>query len=177
MKLHFDARLIRRLLEHSISGKKRRPTLDQTFAGIYRKDGRTIDPSDHVGGAAPRLSDIDLSRIPPGLWLVSGRGIYLMSNAMPPLLIADGSAHLVAYASEGRPTIPVTVDGGPRSIIDFLPANLVQTVLRKVENGIACIMRSDKTLQSASPSIRQPPDVSSHGPGLLNVAKASMTMH
>jgi hypothetical protein len=72
-----------------------------------------FDPTMHIGGKLkkvdgwPDQANIDLAKLKPALWLVSDRGVYLMSNAeLSPELkikIEAGQSLPVAYANECNP--------------------------------------------------------------------------
>ena len=68
------------LLAHARRCAEHRPTFAQMFEGRYRKDGRDI-PYD--APHSPRQDEVDLSKIPPAVWLVKDEGVYLMSNGLP----------------------------------------------------------------------------------------------
>ena len=110
MRLHFDLALVRRLLEHSKAATERSPSLEQLYDGRFRRDSKDADLDNLTAGSLPAVTDVDLTRIPPGLWLVSDQNIYLMSNGQPPLLVdlAD-TRHVIATAAEVN--LAATIDG------------------------------------------------------------------
>ena len=104
MRLHFDAALVRRLLDHSKAASSRSPTLEQLFEGRYRKDGADVDPAKLGPDDWPTEADIDPAKLTAGLWLVGDQGIYLMSNGKPGLLVDPGtSRNVVAMSMESDP--------------------------------------------------------------------------
>lgn len=73
MILHFDRKMVKRLVEHSKAAPKHR-----TLYGVATTDA-------------------------PGLWLVGDQGVYLMSNGEPGLMKPGGKGHVVCYANECNP--------------------------------------------------------------------------
>lgn len=101
MKLHFEAETVRQLLAHTQSALTHNATFEQMYDAACRKDGRAVDPD---GDTLPIAADVDVSKVPAGLWLVGDQGVYLMTNGPPPLLVDPaGSRHVVAYAHEANP--------------------------------------------------------------------------
>ena len=97
--LSFKVGEVRKLLEHANGTNKHRVGVDILF-----------NPKYHLGGKVkkkdgwPDNNNLDKSKIPAGLWLVSGSGVYLMSNGLPGLLKADGAkTNVVSYANECNP--------------------------------------------------------------------------
>lgn len=105
MDLIFEAEHVAALLSASLRSTARLPCLSQMMnPDLWRQD---LDPSRirllrqelETLGVVLSVSadDIDPSRIEPGLWLVGGEGVYLMSNAPIEDLRAKGIQH-TAYA-------------------------------------------------------------------------------
>ncbi|QAY80172.1 DUF3085 domain-containing protein [Sphingosinicella sp. BN140058] len=91
---------LRQIVEHATNAPTIRPN------GNEMCDPDNLKPGVTPAGF-PGEDDIDLAKIPRGLWLVKDNGIYLMSPGNPPLLddafIAanpDSTRHLCAYAVE-----------------------------------------------------------------------------
>jgi hypothetical protein len=161
MKLHFHAPLVRRIYKHSKAAQTRTPTADQTYQGEYRKDGMDLNPQE-VGMDIPTISDVDLTKIPPGLWLVGGKGVFLMSNGTPGLLIGSGQEHVVAHAIEANPSLApdwlqVTRSlFGPYQGLELLEAPFIEAMFAKTKNGIISIQTEAGTINSALPSFPLP---------------------
>jgi hypothetical protein len=136
MRLHFDASLIGRLLDHSEAAESRVPTEDQ------------FDAFSH----APE-------HVPPGLWLVADHGIYLASNGLPPIPSGAGAGQLIAYAEEADPKRnPRSFYGvkeaayGPDDGIIFLTSTSVQVILAYARDRRACLNLTPTSLGFGRPS-------------------------
>jgi hypothetical protein len=147
MKLHFDAALVQRLLDHSQQSATRNATFEQLFMSKYRKDGRDIDVTTIVGGALPSCDDIDPTRLEPGLWLVGDQGVYLMSNGTPRLLPDPARIrHDIAMAEETDSTrhpdtwwdVKCAAFGGDDGVI-LLSRDFVAALLSAGRAGRVCI--------------------------------------
>jgi hypothetical protein len=107
-RFEFDGTEVQALLEESRSAPERLMTEAQRFvaAGIdlHSDDPSGIDEVDHPGTGAP-----------PGLWLMSDRGVYLRSNA------ADGGER-VARARAERGDAAAADD----SICEFIDAGSLE---------------------------------------------------
>jgi len=160
MRLHFDAALARRLLDHSKAAPSRSPTLEQLFEGRYRKDGADVDPANLGPGDWPTEADIDPAKLTAGLWLVGDQGIYLMSNGKPGLLVDPGtSRNVVAMAMESDPaTRPDTwwdvkrlAFGGDDGVV-FLDLRFAEGLLQAARFGRVCIDLSPSAAKVVTPS-------------------------
>lgn len=157
MQLHFYEPLVRRIYEHSKVSKKHKPTVDQTYQGEYRFDGKTLD-SEEVYMNPPTAADVDFTKIPPGLWLVGGKGVFLMSNGAPGLILGSGPGHVVAHAIEADPLLGSNWRDitkrlfGPLYGLELLEAPFIEAMFAKTENSLVGIRFSSETLDSAVPS-------------------------
>ena len=162
MRLHFDAALVRRLLDHSKAAPARSPTMDQLFEGRFRKDGQDVDIDTLPIGAWPTAADVDPSKLPAGLWLVGDQGIYLMSNGSPGLLVDPSkTANVVAFAAEADPAKqPDTWWGAKRAAfggddgVTFLDLAFVEALLRAGRDGVVCIELTPDAATVAMPRRR-----------------------
>jgi hypothetical protein len=159
MRLHFDAALVRRLLDHSKAAPTRKPTMEQLFDGQYRKDGQDVDLDTLAVGSWPTAVDVDPSKLPPGLWLVGDRGVYLMSNGSPALLVdPTKTVNVVAFAAEADPAkrpdswweIKRAAFGGDDGVT-FLDLAFAETLVRAGRNGLVCIDLTPDTATVATP--------------------------
>ena len=66
MKLHFDAAIVKRLLDHSKSVTSHEPCMDQLFDGRCRKDGKDVDVTAISFENWPTGDDVDRAKVPPG---------------------------------------------------------------------------------------------------------------
>ena len=147
MRLHFDAALVRRLLDHSRAAATRRPTMDQLFEGRFRKDGQDVDLDRLPIDAWPTAADIDPSKLPAGLWLVGDQGVYLMSNGGPGLLIdPSGTANVVAHAAEADPAKQPDswwevkrISFGGDDGVTFLDLGFAEALIQAGRSGMVCI--------------------------------------
>jgi len=160
MRLHFDNERVSLLFRHSRSASSRLPTLDQTFDGQCRKDGRTIDPLTAGGGVLPSGHDVDKAKVPAGLWLVADHGIYLMSNGEPALFADAGrTTHVVAYAREVDPNInPMTWStskraafGGDDGVV-FLDAQFIDEMLGAACRSLVALDLTPRQIATARPA-------------------------
>ncbi len=93
-KLYFTLAELLPILEHAAAAPAHRPSLGQTCEKEFWKPGAT--PGDY--GFMPH-EGMDMSKIPPQLFLVKDQGCYLMSAGDPGLEKSPGSdSHVVAYA-------------------------------------------------------------------------------
>lgn len=83
---------VQRLIDHAATTTLHEPTYDQLYEPQFHKPGVKIGEDEF-----PTAEQIDMAKIPPGLFLVKDSGIYLMSNGFP-RLPTDGK-HVV-YAQE-----------------------------------------------------------------------------
>ncbi|HME21498.1 MAG TPA: DUF3085 domain-containing protein [Acetobacteraceae bacterium] len=155
MKLHFDAQLVKRLLDHSKAAPDHAPTLSQRFSGKFRKDGRDVGAND----AWPTAADIDPAKLHAGLWLVGDQGIYLMSNGTPGLLAEPGTTkHVVVHAAEADPALPFDtwwdvkrrafgVDDG----VIYLDLAFVECLLAGQRDGRICLDLTPTSVKIAVP--------------------------
>lgn len=98
--LTFKAGEIRRLVEHSKAEPSHSPSYDDLFNPAYHKGGKIV-----MKDGWPDNDNLDLSKLPAGLFLVADQGVYLMSNGSPSLLVEEGGTrNVVAYAQESDPT-------------------------------------------------------------------------
>lgn len=144
MDLTFDAKHARALLEISAKSTSRQPNFEQLHEPRYWRDDLDADRRakmqkdlDEKGFAMDvGIEDIDISKIPAGLWLVGDRGVYLMSNVTSEEAKAAPVAH-VCYADEVNPE-KMSVDewydakgaifGGDDGV-EFLPAEALEGAL------------------------------------------------
>lgn len=98
MILTFDNAALLKLLQHSFEAETRNPNFVQLGDKSLRKPGQTQkDYGSH--------EDVDLTKVPPGLWLVGDEGVYVMSNGLPALKNdASGKGSVCVYAKEADPT-------------------------------------------------------------------------
>lgn len=93
-KLYFTLAEVLPILEHAGAAQAHRPSLGQTCEKEFWKPGAT--PGDY--GFMPH-EGMDMSKIPPQLFLVKDQGCYLMSAGNPGLKKSEGSdSHVVTYA-------------------------------------------------------------------------------
>nr|WP_249110569.1 DUF3085 domain-containing protein [Neokomagataea anthophila] len=94
----FDNAALLKLLQHSFEAQTRNPNFVQLGDKSLRKPGQT--QKDYGS-----LDDVDLTKVPPGLWLVGDEGVYVMSNGLPALKNDDsGTGSVCVYAKEADPT-------------------------------------------------------------------------
>ncbi len=102
MKLHFATAVVQSLIDHGVTSSQRMPALEQRFQDRFQKEGTDL-PIDGKG-ALPSIDDIDMTKVPPGLWLVCDGGIYLMSNGRPGLRTkGEALRNIVACTKECEP--------------------------------------------------------------------------
>lgn len=89
--LRFPADGVRARLAHALASERHRPTFEQLFDPQLRHDGKPV-PDDVM----PAGDDVDVARVPAGLWLVADDGVYLMSNA---LALEPGGRHAGGMAA------------------------------------------------------------------------------
>ncbi len=89
---------LKAIVEHARAAVHRNACYVELYDPECRKDGRT--PED---GKFADPDDVDEGKIPPGLWLVADRGVYLMSPGKPGLAAPSGEGSLVSYAVECNP--------------------------------------------------------------------------
>lgn len=130
--LTFNVGEVRRLMEHAKAATSHRPSYEDQFKPEY-----------HLGGVVkmksgwPDPDNLNLDAIPAGLWLVKDKGIYLLSNGNPGLLIESGEGrHLVVYAVECNPDtnedyweIGQSIMGGDDCVIT-LPISMFDLAIR-----------------------------------------------
>jgi len=98
--LTFKAGEVRRLMEHSKAAQSHSPSYNDLFNPAFHKGGK-VKKKD----GWPDKDNLDMSKLPAGLFLVADQGVYLMSNGSPSLLVEEGSTrNVVAYAQESDPT-------------------------------------------------------------------------
>ena len=157
MRLHFDLASVQRLLTHAKDAPKHRPTFDQMCDGQFRRDGKDFD-FDRSNADFPTSEDVDPAKIPAGLWLVGDRGIYLMSNGAPPLLLGDSpSSHVVAYAAECDPRNPGdwwdvkrTAFGGDDGTV-FLDAPFIEGLITRGVVETVCLDVTPERVEAVTP--------------------------
>lgn len=98
--LRFNKEEILPLIEHARACRHHRPNLEQLFDPAFRKDGKPP-----AFGVIPFDTDADFSKVPAGVWLCKGRGVYLMSNGLPRDIVS-GDVFRVAYAEGLSPADP-----------------------------------------------------------------------
>lgn len=76
--LEFDPDEVAGLVKRSLTTKEYVATSEQAWNKELRTDG--LDPSAVSPRKTPHWTDVDKSKLEPGLILVVGRGIYLASN-------------------------------------------------------------------------------------------------
>ena len=131
MRLHFDASRLIHLLQHSEQSEERTAMHGQTSA----------------------------PDVPVGLWLVGDDGIYFTSNGCPPLLTADGSEQLVAYAEEADPErhpetfyeVKEAAFGGDDGI-RFVSRNAAMIIIAYSRDNRACINLTPTSLGAMAPA-------------------------
>ena len=150
MRLHFDATLVRRLLEHSAAAPARAPTMEQMFKGRFRRDGQDLAADALPLDAWPSEADVDSAnnpaKVPAGLWLVGDEGVYIMSNGRPALLVDTGPRHLTAPAAECDPerdphgwwTTKCATFGGDDGVV-FLGRAFGEALLKRERHGRVCL--------------------------------------
>lgn len=98
--LTFKVGEIRRLVEHSKAAPSHSPSYNDLFNPSYHKGGKVL-----MKDGWPDKDNLDLSKLPAGLFLVADQGVYLMSSGSPGLLVEEGGTrNVVAYAQESDPT-------------------------------------------------------------------------
>lgn len=134
MRLHFDRDLVSRLLTHTDAATEHSPTVAQLADKAFHREGVTAQ--------YPAISELDLTKIPAGLWLVGDLGIYLMSNGNPGLVGEKGIGNLVAYAEEADPNLNPEgwydmklASFGADDGVEFLSADSIRKALEATENG------------------------------------------
>ena len=99
--LTFKVSLVRVLFEYSKASELCRPCMEDLFNPEYHLSGKLKKDKNGF----PDQDNLDLAKIPKGLWLVKDHGVYLMPNSKKPLFVKEGeSSHVVAYAAESDPT-------------------------------------------------------------------------
>jgi hypothetical protein len=159
MRLHFERAFVQRLLAHAKDAPEHRPTFDQMCDGQFRRDGKNFD-FDRSSADFPTSEDVDPAKIPAGLWLVGDRGIYLMSNGAPPLLLGDStSSHVVAYAAECDPRNPGdwwdlkrAAFGGDDGTI-FLDAPFIEGLIARGLVETVCLNVTPERVEAVTPQI------------------------
>jgi len=134
--LLFDRKEVSDLLTQAKTAKEHYPTFDQLYDPAYRFDEKEPD-EDHLA----KQDEVDLTKIPWGLQLVSDRGVYLMSNARipgkeqskPKVIYAEG---LNPEIDDGWYTDKRIAMGGDDQVI-FIPGNLVEAELAKGSGNLA----------------------------------------
>lgn len=157
MRLHFELALIRRLLIHAKTAREHRPTFDQMCDGQFRRDGKTFD-FDGSSADFPTSDDVDLAKVPAGLWLVGDSGVYLMSNGTPPLLVNGSSSnHIVAYAAECDPRNPGdwwdvkrAAFGGDDGTV-FLEASFIEGLIARGRADSVCLEVTPDHVEAVPP--------------------------
>ena len=138
--LAFDSAEVRALLDHALACSEHRPTPDQMLESRYLRDGAPKPAK----GVLPPLEHVAVERIPPGLHLVVGDGLYMTSNGLP-----DGDVDLV-YAPGCNPA----ADGDWRGTVEalagvekqflLLPADAVGDVLTEAGDQVWLGLRRDE---------------------------------
>mgnify|MGYP001200783634 FL=1 len=148
MIVTFDRSLIERLLTHAEDATEHRATLTQLFDKNLRKPGYE----------APEWvyqQDLDLTKIPAGLWLVGDHGLYMMSNGLPLLACQDsGKPNLCAYAREADPEknaveaydVTRQTFGGDDGC-EFLEASLVRQALTRASGDTLRLTITPETIE------------------------------
>lgn len=90
---------LKAIVEHARAAVLRNACYEELYDPECRRDGKTPEE-----GKFPEPDDIDEEKIPPGLWLVADRGVYLMSPGKPGLNARNGEGSLVSYAVECNPS-------------------------------------------------------------------------
>jgi len=159
MRLHFELALVQRLLAHAKNAPEHRPTFDQMCDGQFRRDGTTFD-FDGSSAEFPTSEDVDPAKIPAGLWLVGDRGVYLMSNGAPPLLLSgSSSSHVVAYAAECDPRSPGgwwdvkrAAFGGDDGTV-FLEASFIEGLIARGRVESVCLDVTPEQVEAVTPRL------------------------
>lgn len=140
-QLTFKVKEVLRLVEHAKACNDHQPSYEDLFTPEFHLGGKV--KKDEHGWPDPK--NIDPSKLPAGLWLVADRGVYLMSNGAPALLVEEGKdANVVAYAKESDPTGGDEFDdwyeaknlimGGDDCVIT-LPVAMFESVLAMLDEG------------------------------------------
>lgn len=163
MKMHFDAAVVRRLLDHACAAPARAPTLEQTFDGNCRRDGRDLDVEGLPLADWPTAADVDPAKLPIGLWLVGDQGVYLMSPGRPGLLTEGVQGHVVARAEETDPAHEPDAwyenkrraFGGDDGVV-FIGAAFIEFALSYQRYGRMALALTPEHFGPAIPALRRP---------------------
>lgn len=90
--------VLKKIVKHARDATLRYACYAELYDPQCRKDGKAPE-----GDRFPQADDVDEEKIPPGLWLVADRGVYLMSPGKPGLTAPSGEGSLVSYAVECNP--------------------------------------------------------------------------
>lgn len=161
MNMHFDAAVVRQLLAYAHAAPTRAPTLEQTFEGRCRRDGRDVDAEGLALADWPTAADADPARLPIGLWLVGDQGVYLMSPGRPGLLLQGSNGHVIARSEETDPAYEPDewyenkrlAFGGDNGVV-FLDAAIVETALRQQSSGRLALSLTPECVAIAAPAPR-----------------------
>lgn len=162
MNMHFDAAVVRQLLDRADRAPSRAPTLEQMFEGRFRRDGRDVDVEGLAQADWPTAADVDPARLPIGLWLVGDQGVYLMSPGRPGLLLQGSNGHVVARSEETDPAYEPDecyenkrrAFGGDDGVV-FLDAAFVETALRQESSGRSALSITPECVAIAVPAPRR----------------------
>ena len=101
--LRFNVGEVRKLYNHSMAAKEHSASIEQSFEAKYHKGGKVVMQDDIEW---PDAENIDPTLIPASLWLVGDRGVYLMSNGLPSMLVEGSQTNnVVAYAQGVDPRV------------------------------------------------------------------------
>ncbi|MHB1952514.1 MAG: DUF3085 domain-containing protein [Thermoplasmataceae archaeon] len=93
--LIFEVGAVRRLIAHARAAQNHNPGWTDMEHPEYYPGGKIITGAHGL----PEGKHIDKSKVPPALWLVKDRGVYLMSNGDPGLMRdTKTGSHEVVYA-------------------------------------------------------------------------------
>lgn len=162
MDMHFDAAVVRQLLDHARAAPTRAPTLEQTFEGRCRRDGRDVDVEGLGLADWPTAADVDPARLPIGLWLVGDQGVYLMSPGRPGLLLRGTNGHVVARSEETDPAYEPDewyenkrrAFGGDDGVV-FLDAAFIELALSQQRANRMALTVTPECLATAVPASRR----------------------
>jgi hypothetical protein len=96
--LRFNVGEVRKLYNHSVVAKEHFASSEDLFEAKYHKGGQVVMCADMDW---PDSKNIDTTLIPASLWLVRDRGVYLMSNGLPPMLVEGSETKRVAAYAKG----------------------------------------------------------------------------
>lgn len=160
--LTFKVSEVRRLVEHSKAAAEHSASYEDLFNPAYHKGGKV--KKDKSGW--PDSDNLDKSKLPVALHLVGDQGCYLMSNGLPPLLVAEGNSHnVVAYARESDPTVDGDADdwyeakrsilGGDDCVITLLAGMFESTLAMLDDDDELQLNVTTKYIQVIQPKLNK----------------------